>query len=155
MPANCLNCTTDLLGIFTKGVWTWMILGPFQSHVAFFEPLNVFLQKYLKNQKEFCWHWSNNKQQPNWQQSIESPRPGIQLLPASLLASSCTAKPLNFCFSNGLMVYTHARYEKNEDKKAVPKHFNGSEPATSRGSPRIDLNRCAAEPRTASEPLHY
>ena len=80
---------------------------------------------------------------------IELPHRGIRLLPTSYLASGCTATLLSFCWLNGPTVFKHALYEKNECKKTMPKNFNGFEPATSRESPRIDLNWCAAQLKTA------
>ena len=54
---------------------------------------------------------------------------GIQLLPASLPASGYTAKPLSFDICNGQTVYNYTLYDKQENEKAVKKHFNDFEPA--------------------------
>ena len=53
----------------------------------------------------------------------------IQLLPTSLPASGYTATSLSFDTQNGLTVYNYTLYEKQENEKAVAKHFNGFEPA--------------------------
>ena len=79
---------------------------------------------------------------------------GHQVVPLGYLAAASR--------TDYVTVSKHTLYEKNEYKKAeyeykkiVPKHSNGFEPATSRESLRVDLNRCAAQPRIAPEPLHH
>ena len=61
---------------------------------------------------------------------IESACRGIKLLPGSLSASGHAAAPLSFDISNGQTVYNYTLYEKKENEKAVPKHFNGFERTT-------------------------
>ena len=59
----------------------------------------------------------------------ETARPGTELLPAAPSASGFAAKPLSFEAWNGQTVYNHTLYKKQENKKAMPKHCNGVEPA--------------------------
>ena len=57
------------------------------------------------------------------------PNRWIQPLTGSSLASGYTARPLSSGISNGLTVYNYTLYEKEENQKAVEKHFNGFERA--------------------------
>jgi len=87
--------------------------------------------------------------------AIESPRWGIQLLPSSLLAPGCTAKPLRFCFLNGLTVSNYELYEKKRKRKGSGEALERLRTSDLRESPHIDLNWRAAQPSTVPEPLHH
>ena len=90
----------------------------------------------------------------DWHQIVRSQDP-TTALPSRVLALSCSAEPLGSCRSNGLMIYKHALYKKNKYKKAVPKHSNGFESATSRERTCAHLNRCAAVRKPLSFDVHF
>ena len=79
---------------------------------------------------------------------------GPNLLPSITLEASCAATSLN---SNGLSVSKHSLYEKKEYEKAVSKHLNGFEQATSRGlarKPALGFEPGIDPLRSPPEPVH-
>ena len=118
----------------------------FSSLCGLFEPLKVLLQKGLKNETKFCWHWTMI---PKHLTDTESIQRGIELLPLKKLVSDYIATPLRLYWSLRLKIQILSFYKKNVRKKQyqsttiVSMHTSGFKPATARERERVVLNRCA------------
>ena len=89
----------------------------------------VFAKIFKKNSVGTETTTDNHPIDSKYSKCHQTAHQGVQLLPAGLSASDFTAKPLSFDMCNGQTVYTYTLYKKQENEKAVAKHWSGFEPA--------------------------